>query len=370
MLRMAKYLLGVAALAGWLAFALSPKGEGAPPTDAGPPDLDHADLAPIGLAGEVLSRDDALGLPAALAIVGDYLVVVDRGGQAPLHTVHRSTGELVSFGREGEGPGEFEATWNLDPDPGGSAFWVWDLGLQRLTLVELAGPRPAGPLRDSRIVRLRSSAPLVTGIARLTDGGWLATGLFTDGRLGEFDADGRFRGVRGAVPETGANVPTPVLQQAYYGPIEARPDRGRVAVGALQAGHLEIFDLASGSSALARVPFEFEPRFSVHEGSEGGPVMATAEDVRHGYVDLAATPTRLYALFSGRTSAGHPDRPTFGEHVHVFDWDGGFRGALRLEEAAIAVAVDGEAGVLYAVSHDPAPAIWRYALPEPEPRAP
>lgn len=365
MLRMAKYFLGVAAVAGWLAFALSPKGERAAAADAGPPDLDHADLAPIGLAGEVLNRDDALGLPAALAIVGDHLVVVDRGGGTPLHTVDRRTGELVSFGREGEGPGEFEGIWNLDADPGRSGFWVWDLALQRLTLVVLAGPRPAGPLRDSRAVRLRSPAPLVTGVARLTDDSWLATGLFTEGRLGEFDLEGRFRGTRGAIPVTETDVPTQVLQQAYYGPIEARPDRRRVAVGALQAGHLEIFDLTEGAIVRARVPFEFEPRFSIDEGSQG-PVMATGDDVRYGYVDLSATPTRLYALFSGRTPAGHPERPTFGEYVHVFDWEGVFHGALRLEEAAIALAVDEREGTLYAVSHDPAPAIWRYALPGPK----
>lgn len=368
MLRIGKFFLGVVAVAAWLVFALSPKGEGAATLDAGPPDLDHTDLAPIGLAGDVLSRDDALGLPAALAIVGDYLVVVDRGGGTPLHTVHRRTGERISFGREGEGPGEFEAIWNLDPVPGGSAFWAWDLGLQRLTLVELAGPRPARKLRESRNLPLRSAAPLVTGVVRLADDGWLATGLFRAGRLAEFDAEGRFRGARGRLPAEDP-VPMQVLQQAYNGPIAARPDRGRVAVGAMQAGHLEIYDLAGESSVLARVPFEFEPRFSIQQGSQG-PVMATGDDVRYGYVDLSATPTRLYALFSGRTPAGHPRRATFGEHVHVFDWEGAFHGALRLEEAAIALAVDEREGTLYAVSHDPVPGLWRYALPEPEPGEP
>lgn len=365
--RFVKYGLAVAAVAAWLAFALSPKG-GGPRSDPGPPDLDHAGLSLSELAGEALTRDEALGLPAAAEVVGDYLVVVDRGGATPLHSVHVPTGRLVSFGREGEGPGEFQAPWALDPVSGESAFWVWDVGLQRLTLVQLDGARPSRPLRESPTLPLRSSAA-VTGVVRREDGGWVALGLFTGGRLGEFDEEGRLRGEREPLPEADDDLPVQVLQQAYDGRIETRPDRRLVAVGVRKAGRIEIYDLAEGSMRLARVPYAFEPRFGIRERA-GEPAMATGDDVRYGYVDLAATPTRLYGLFSGRTPAGYPDRPTFGEYVHVFDWEGEFLGALRLREAAIALAVDERAGRLYAVSHDPTPAIWRYELPEADADAP
>lgn len=364
MLRTVKYLVGAGAVAGWLAFALSPKGETAP-RDAGPASLDHGSLDPVPLRGEVLADDDALGLPSGAALVGGHVVLVDRAGAGAFHAVDRATGRLASFGSEGEGPGEFEAPWSLDPVPGRPAFWAWDIRVQRLTLVELAGGAPSLPLRSSPIVRLRSSAA-VTGVVAAGEGRWLGLGLFTDGRLGEFDREGRLVGTRGSVPGAGQGLPPGVLQQAYTGTMAARPDRRRVAVGARNAGRLEIHDVAGGPGKLAAVPFPFEPRFSVRE-TPGGLAMASGRDLRFGYIHVAAAPAHVYGLFSGRTVAGHPERAHYAGHVHVFDWEGAFVGALRLDADAVSLAVDEEEGILYAVGHHPVPALRRYELPAPAP---
>ncbi len=45
-----------------------------------------------------------------------------------------------------------------------------------------------------------------------------------------------------------------------------------------------------------------------------------------------------------------------------FDWDGEFRGAIRLEVDAVALAVDESSSAIYVVEHDPLPAIAAYSL--------
>lgn len=356
----AKYLFGVVAVAAWLAFALSPK-RSVVAVDAGPPEVDHASLTPAELAGEPLSRDDAMAIPTDAEIVGRHLLIVDRGGARPLHSVDLASGHLVSFGAEGEGPGEFVAPWSLDPVPGRAAAWVWDIALQRSTRVALVDGMPAAPLRTSRVVPLRSSAG-VMGLIALNDGGWIGLGMFPDGRWAEFDASGQLTGTYGELPEASTDLPRTVLQQAYSGTLKARPDRRALVLGARYAGRLEIHDMAGRVSILAEVPYPFEPQVGAQAGIEG-PVMATGDEVRFGYVDVEAGPERIYALFSGRTPAGFPERPNFGQYVHVFDWEGKFHGALRLEEDAIGLAVDETSGMLYAVSHHPLPTVWRYRLP-------
>lgn len=362
MFKLAKYALGATAVAAWLAFALSPKD--GPRPQPGAPQLDHAPLSVRPLDGEVILRRDELGLPARIEVVGEHLVIVDRGGGPSLHALHRPSGRFASFGRAGEGPGEFTGPWGLDPVPGRSSVWVFDIALQRLTRVDLGPAGPVSALRESPTVRFRSPAP-VTGAVRLEEGGWLAAGLFPDGRLGRFDDAGRYLGARGRVPGSGPELPSELAQHAYHGPVAVRPDRRRVALASLRAGRIEIHDPATGAVRLAAVPFAFEPRVGVRE-RRGRPTLVARPDVRYGYVGLAAGPERLYALFSGRTPGGH-ERPSSGEHVHVFDWDGRFLEALGLRADALALAVDEQAGDLYAVSHEPTPALWRYALPPSPP---
>ena len=99
---------------------------------------------------------------------------------------------------------------------------------------------------------------------------------------------------------------------------------------------------------------------------ELGPSLATGDDLRLGYVDVAASRDRIYALFSGRTRAGHPDEAIYGRDVHVFDWDGKLHSVIHLDADAMAIALDEGQDLLLAVRHLPTPAVLAYELP-PDP---
>lgn len=357
-MRIAKLAAAPLALAGWMAFAFSPR-DSAP---AGPPGVDHAGLPVTPLAGRTLSEGEHLALPTAIAPLAGHLILVDRYAERPLHVLRAKDGALVaSLGRRGEGPGEFQVPSGVEPVHGEAAFWVFDAGLQRLTRVELGGEGLERPPWERRTLSLRVPGTL-TGVVSLSPQLWLGAGLLREGRLARLDGEGRYQGAAGTPPPDPRGVPHQVLLHAWQGTLKAAPDRSRLVLVARHAGFLELYD--GGGTLLRRVPgpFPFEPHYDVRPGSRG-PAMASGAELRFGYLDAAFTGERIYTLFSGRTRAGHPGRAHYGEHVHIFDRDGTFLEVLRLDVEAVAIAVDGER--LYAVRHLPLPGVVAYGLTAP-----
>ena len=184
--------------------------------------------------------------------------------------------------------------------------------------------------------------------------------------VGHFTADGEYEGASGALPTSDIEAPPEVVQHAYRGNLKADPAGSRLVLANRHAGFLEVF--SSDGESIRRIdgPFSFDPVFEVKLGQRG-PSLATGESLRFGYVDVAATSDRIYALFSGRTRAGHPDDAVYGREVHVFDWDGTLQSVLQLDADAMAIAVDPQRGRLLTVRHLPSPAVLSYEL-RPETR--
>jgi hypothetical protein len=92
--------------------------------------------------------------------------------------------------------------------------------------------------------------------------------------------------------------------------------------------------------------------------------MASGDDLRFGYVDVATTGSRIYGLFSGRRRGDFPrGQAVYARQIHVFDWAGELEAVLDLDSDVIAIAADERDRVLYAIRHDPLPAIVKYELP-------
>ncbi|MBE0594005.1 MAG: hypothetical protein IH616_16550 [Gemmatimonadales bacterium] len=320
-----------------------------------PPDRRDRTQEPCGPAGEtiplleagVVNASDALALPTGLALVGDYLVVLDAASDSVLHVVDRRDGSLFrSLGRRGRGPGEFDGPWSLDVAEGAApAVWVWDVPLRRLTHVPLT-PDSDAPLRETRQLRLADGVVL-------TEPRWLGAdtivspGLAADTRLVLYGPAGQ------RIGGLGRGVPLEAGQpfQATQAELALRPDRRRLAVANRYVSRI---DLVGTSGALA---VTVEGPVSVNEGR---PIV---ELDRFAFVDVAATAEHVVALFSGRTRADFGGRAVFGACLQVFDWQGALKGAYRLDSDVIAIAVAQDESAIYGVRHLPVPAVVRFALP-------
>lgn len=333
-----------------------------PASQYGPPSLEHEGISTSRLTGRVLNGGDFLGVPSDVVLVGEDIVLLDGAADSVGHVLRAGDGMLVrSFGRRGEGPGEYKAAWSLAPGVGPDEVWVYDLALRRFTRVSLDEAKLRGSGRlDTQMIALQPGAT-VTGPQWVGEQRLVSLGFFDDGRIAEFGADGRLRRTVGILPPGEERIPPHVRQHAYTGSLVTNVARGLVAVGTRHADQVEIYRTDGHLLRSARGPFGFAPRFDVAQ-RPGGPALGTDDGLRFGYVDLAASEARIYALFSGRTREGHGGNAVFGRYVHVYDWDGKLVDVLELDSDLLAISVDPHDQVLYGVRHDPTPAVLAYPL--------
>jgi hypothetical protein len=319
----------------------------------------HPQQAPqaVRITSEILLEDDRLGSPGSMAVVGDYLVVLDGHINPAVHVLRRADGVRVrAFGRNGSGPREFRGPRGIDPVAGNPSFWVFDGRLQRLVHVDLQ--RNTTAVGD-RSVTLRSDQ-LPMAAVWAADGSILSAGLFARGRLARFDRSGRMTGTVGRIPVD--KGPVAVVQHAYTGTLVARPDRGRFALLTRHADRVELFGNDGRPLLTVTGPAGFLPVYQA-QSRAGYPVMASGDDLRFGYVDASATNSALYGLYSGRRRGEIPGYAHYGTFVHEYDWEGRLQRVFKLDAYAIGIAVDPEGTTLYASRLYPTPAILRYRLP-------
>lgn len=333
-----------------------------------PGELDHSTLDPQRVEGRTLYADSTLGLAGRLAVLGDKLVVIDAYGDSAIHVVRRADGEpLQHFGRRGQGPGEFDGASSVDPVSGrDDAFWVFDTALARLTLVELTSDNGVATANRDVFINIQAEASVID-VVSIGDG-FVSTGFFSVGRLGRFDAEGKLIETVGEVPETSTGTfPAAVRQQAYQPTLQPNPSRTMLVIGTRHSDQLEIYQADGTPVQRVDGPFRFEPAdFDMAQSGEQV-TMVEGIELRYGYVSVAATDDRIYALFSGRTNAAFEIEAPYGEYVHVYDWDGELHDVLKLDRASLGIAVDPHGEELYATTEDPQPAVRVYSLPKTEP---
>ncbi|HUG40568.1 MAG TPA: BF3164 family lipoprotein [Longimicrobiales bacterium] len=310
------------------------------------------------LPARVLHESDALAAPTDVEVMGSTLVIADDFAERPLQLMRRSDGAIErSFGGKGQGPREFESAWSIDViDPAGE-FMVHDLMLQRVTWVDVREDFEDGAWVADRSLKLKAETMMLE--TSWTPEGMLGLGILREGRLAHMDRQGAVVRTSGPTPMDGQAVPPEVRQQAYQSKLKPNPSRTRWAVATRFADRLEIYDAAGALVAEGTRRYGFEPVYEAQRSTRAVS-MTTGQETRFGYLDLAATEDRIYALFSGRTRA--EGRANYGNTVHVFDWSGKMVDVLQLNDYVIALAVDPAGESLYGIRHDPFPAVLEFPL--------
>ena len=310
---------------------------------------------------ELISGEDKLMLPQTIAVAGDYMAIGDNDAMMLKVFDRRSGRSVARVGPRGSGPGEFQIVWSLQgAQVGGSVvFWGFDSQLSRLVGYEVDG---SGARSEPRPPVMPQVPGAPSHLQWVNDSTLVVAGLLNQGRLWLVRPSGEPIRPLGVVPLVTPDFPLVAAQQALQPTIAVQPAGDRVAVASRYAGRVDIYDSRTDATIPAEVPAPFEPERKV--GSNGAmPIFLQDGRTRYGYIDIAATRDRVFALFSGRSRAGYPGRANYGEQVHVFDWDGHFLGAVDLGRDAYKIAVDSEGSSLYGVTMDPEPVVYEYSLP-------
>ena len=313
------------------------------------------------LEPDFVFADDSLGWIMDIALVGDRLVALDVMLAPAIHVFDlNSPRRLGSYGREGDGPGEFNDLEQAIPGAPESVddVWILDGGHMRLTRLSLADIEQN---RDVDVEMYRLDGLNAESIARAPNGQWFAGGRIMGGRVARYRADRSYdRTIVGFPPEA-PEVPGMTLPQAYESWVAVHPAGDRLAAATLMGGLLEIFDYDGGLIARAAVPDPFQPAWAQKRSVSG---RAVNPGRRYGFVDLAATGRYLYGVFSGRLL--DEERPAWlTREVQVYTWDGEYVKTLHLDRRVEAIAIDDSDTWLYAAGLEPSPWVGRFRLPEP-----
>lgn len=316
---------------------------------------------PVALRGTALTDTTSLAVPTDLLVEGGRLVVHDTRGANVVRVFDLQGRPVAAAGREGSGPSEFVDPMGVARRPGRPGeFWVYDGRLARLTPFQVAdlsgGQRGTAPP-----VRLSSGLVIETPLW-LDDTTVVALNPMIkmgEGRFVIFGADGMARRTVGDPPPGDTRTLTAFIrQQLYGGRMAAHPTRPEFVVASHYAGRLEVYGRDGKLVRAFKVPDAFEP--DVRAAPDYVNFLPN-DGFRVGYVDVAVTADRVYALFSGRLDKDASDA-FFGDQVQVFDWQGNLLQVLKLDVSALRIALDPESATLYVVRHDPYPQVVSYRL--------
>jgi hypothetical protein len=316
---------------------------GAPGRESG---MEGAQCAPSALSATVMNEAGDLAIPTRLIVDDPWIFVLDAASDSVLHQFRLEDGTLYqSLGRRGRGPGEFRGAWSLSYDRESGDAWVYDISLARLTKIVVP--------RDERHPAYAGPSLQLAAGGTGTDAVWLDSarllvpGFFRDARLAILDGSGRrIAGIRPSFTRWSTAYP-----QASLARVELQPGGHRAVLANRHLASIELIDLERDTTITVQSPVEL-PR-----GSGRREIDAVA------YVDVAVTATSIYGLFSGRDAVTSGQRASFGDCIQVFGWDGTYRQSLRLDGDVIAIAVTEDGSALYALRHEPRPALVRFDLP-------
>lgn len=330
---------------------------------------DHG-VGVVTLASERISAIGLLQYPVSIASVNGFLFVVDTEADSMIVVLDGRTGQLVTrFGRRGRGAGQFEAPVAIDQEAGAAgAVWVIDGALRRAVLVSLglsrAVPGPTAILRSMELNgagRGPITAAFVDSASTV-----LGVGFFSSAaRFMRFSSGASFALPPHALGEVAApqGVPAEVRQHAFQSSIVRDPRGGRFAAATRYSDRFEIYTREGGLLAEAPRLRRFDPTYGVRRTAGGMSRLGVGMDLRYGYISLAADGEGVFALYSGRTHLEAGRRAPYGAVVEQLDWHATRVRTYVLDADALSIAVDPSRGYLYAVVHEPAPALLRYRLP-------
>lgn len=295
------------------------------------------------LIGVTLLEGDVFAVPTFVTVADSELLFIDRYRRETVMAVDRNSGRVVgSFGRHGEGPGEFESPRSLVVE--GERVAVLDPGINRITW--LARDTAALGFRLIGVTKIRANS-VPTGLAAMPGAGFLVSGFLGSHRMARLDRSGQLMDAIGReIPDS---LPAPVVGEVVQGNLRASAHGDRFLLTSRFASRIEIIDASTMAETTIWGPERFQPHAGKYE-------------TRFGYLDSAPMKDGFLALYSGRTRADFPGRANYGSTIHEFGWNGQLRAVYELDSDVISIAWSETDRLLYAVRHDPVPGVVVYAL--------
>ena len=304
------------------------------------------------LTSQEVATSPFFGSLTAVAVIDDRILLVDGSGEPFLHVVDPATGTVVrSMGRHGEGPGEYGIAPMVAGQWAGARGRValFDAMIGRLSVVSI-GDADASPGESQP----RSIADLPVLQVRMMDGGGYATTRWDAAKglqVTHYDSLGTRMASLDSLAIDDVRLPLRELSGAYSHTLCGRPGARDVALVYRYTGRIDLVVADRAHVVRAALPFTFLPHLAPNPLTSQLAFKSGEAGTRRAYLDCVGSSTRLYALFDGGYHHRLGQDPVrTNSVVHAFDWDGKMIGAIQLDHAARAIAIDASGRILYSVT--------------------
>lgn len=300
---------------------------------------------------------DELLSPIKARLSGDFLLLLSIRSKYFIYVIDIKSGKIIDkAGGYGKGPQEFESASDLiiHPDKN-NTFIVYDSSLMKFSKYGLTENGNIKFIESNNI----NTSESIMGLTWLNENEIASVGSFQEGRITLLSQNGEKLKTFGELPPGRSYIPPQVRQQAYQSWIASNKNRDKLVVATRHSDKIEMYDSLGNSNLLIKGFLDFEPVYDIKYMDET-PSMTSGDDLRFGYIDLAVTDERIFALYSGkeRVEGG----ANYGNFVLEFDWTGHIQSSYKLEQSAISIAVNDNGTYLYGVHSLSEEPIVKYIL--------
>ena len=319
-------------------------------------------LAAIQLQGQALETGDSLGMPYALIVGQNYVLVADVMGEPILNIFDRQHGGWVaSGGKFGEGPREFGGLRDIIRIPGRDAAWVFDFAGRSIQFVDMDSLVLNRSLSDRRLLLDGGPGDPYSPVWT-ADSTIVSSGTYGSNHFAVFAADGSFLNTAGPAPPGDEEMSPLIRRRVYSSVLRASPNGKKIVAAYDRSDRLEIYE-GTELRHVVRGPDFFEPAFTVRVSANGYVWPDYSEDeYRYGYEDVTVTDHLIFALYSGKTLTESPTGEDNGSYIIVFTWDGQPILVLQVGNGPQRIAVSEDGRDLYVAYWLPTPLIKRYSM--------
>jgi len=306
------------------------------------------DVTNVDLKGTVFETDD-LTLPVRIVVskANNLMAIINRGGMMVSLYKLSDGAHVKSFGRQGDGPGEFLNVGNVQFLEGGKVA-VLGTAKKKFSMYSL-----------SSLYEDENPMPFKTinlGSGNITQPQFLGKDLIADtrfnydpdsiGRLNFFNTEGKNIKVTGSYPETNVEMSPVHLTQSYNSFWDNDEASKRIVLSHTYTDMIEVYDTEGSLINRVSGPDYFAPNLGERKVGEGS-MFAPIKGSKVGYFANRVGPKGILALYSGEPFASFSDRIT--ELIH-FDLDGQPKTRFQLDLPVFHFDVDWQSQTIYALS--------------------
>lgn len=279
--------------------------------------------------------------PSKVIKYDSLLVALDPTGEYRM-TVFNLNGriirQLLPAGSQPEG-GLYFLNMQVSPEGVVSAY---DFGRSRLVEIDLNLVAESGYAPTFTDF---SGKPATLGAIRHKES-FISTGLYEKGRYGLGNTGCRSYFLN--YPVTGGHRSINEINKGILyasNCLAVQPGGSRFICTHMHSGSMEIAQISD--TGIYRIKqWIFHSPEAVVRSRHTHPVAFRTENP-HGFYDVAVTPTRIYALYSGRSYKDYKEKVHYGERIIVFDWDGNHIRNYSLSTPIRSLSYDPKTETLY-----------------------